>query len=96
MDVPLHMPQEAFEGFLAGGLQITEIQEDEETTEESGEGVAIKKLDLLDVFVDQLNYRNVIIVTLQNVTSTFVNSMTVEASIYREGKDDVLYEDHAK
>jgi len=80
ISVSLIMPQEKYEGFLAGGLRITEIQEEseEETTEE--EGVAIKNefayvvgvvvsndrasvkpdLELLDVFADQLNYRNVI------------------------------------
>lgn len=116
VEVPLHMPKEAFEGFLAGGLRITEVQEDEETTEESGEGVAIKnefayvlgvvvsnsrdsvqpELDLLDVFADQLNYRNVISATLQNVTPIFVNRMTVEASVHKEGENDVLYEAHAE
>lgn len=114
ISVPLIMPKEKFEGFLAGGLRITEIQEEseEETTEE--EGVAIKNefayvvgvvvsndrasvkpdLELLDVFADQLNYRNVISANLQNFTPSFVNRLEVEATIHREGEEQVLYQAH--
>ena len=112
IEVPIHMPEEAFEGFLAGGLRITEVKEDQEETTSSEEGVAIKNefayvvgvvvsnsrdsvqpdLDLLDVFADQLNYRNVISATIQNFTPTFVNRMAVEATVQRVGEDDVLYE----
>ncbi|MBO1097897.1 DUF916 and DUF3324 domain-containing protein [Enterococcus casseliflavus] len=111
IELTLQMPPEAFEGFLAGGIRISEVTE--ETEEESeGEGVAIKnefayvvgvvvsndrsgvqaELDLLDVFADQLNYRNVISATLQNFTPTFVNRLAVEATIQRAGENDVLYE----
>lgn len=49
-------------------------------------------LDLLDVFADQLNYRNVFSATIQNYTSTFVNKLEVEATIREEGSSEVLYE----
>lgn len=49
-------------------------------------------LDLLDVFADQLNYRNVISANLQNFTPTFVNRMAVEATVQKEGDDEVLYQ----
>lgn len=49
-------------------------------------------LELLDVFADQVNYRNVISATLQNFTPTFVNRLEVEATVQREGEDEVLYE----
>ncbi|MFS7388600.1 DUF916 and DUF3324 domain-containing protein [Carnobacterium maltaromaticum] len=49
-------------------------------------------LELLDVFADQANYRNVISATLQNFTPTFVNRLEVEATVQREGEDEVLYE----
>ncbi|WP_439711687.1 DUF916 and DUF3324 domain-containing protein [Enterococcus innesii] len=108
----LKMPEEAFEGFLAGGLRISEVKEDTEEEEAEGEGLAIKNefayvvgvivsnsrdavqpdLALLDVFPDQLNYRNVISATLQNFTPTFVNRLEVEASVKRKGEDEVLYE----
>lgn len=110
--VPLHMPEESFEGFLAGGLRITEVKEEEEETTSNEEGVAIKNefayvvgvvvsnsrdsvqpdLDLLAVFADQLNYRNVISATIQNFTPTFINRMSVEATVQRVGEDEVLYE----
>ncbi|OUZ33902.1 hypothetical protein A5885_001617 [Enterococcus sp. 8E11_MSG4843] len=88
VSLTLKMPEESFEGFLAGGLRLSEVKEEaeEETSEE--EGLAIKNefsyvvgvivsnsrdtvqpdLALLDVFPDQLNYRNVISATLQNFT----------------------------
>ncbi|OTO77356.1 MULTISPECIES: DUF916 and DUF3324 domain-containing protein [unclassified Enterococcus] len=110
--VPLHMPEESFEGFLAGGLRITEVKEEQEETTSNEEGVAIKNefayvvgvvvsnsrdsvqpdLDLLAVFADQLNYRNVISATIQNFTPTFVNRMAIEATVQRVGEDGVLYE----
>ena len=110
--VPLHMPEELFEGFLAGGLRIAEVKEAQEEAPSEGEGVAIKNefayvvgvvvsnsrasvqpnLELLDVFADQLNYRNVISAKLQNVTPTFVNRLAVEATVQRAGEDEILYE----
>ena len=111
--LPLHMPEESFEGFLAGGLRVTEIpEEQEETATSKEEGVAIKNefayvvgvvvsnsrdsvqpdLDLLDVFADQLNYRNVISAAIQNFTPTFVNRLSVEATVRRAGEADILYE----
>lgn len=111
VEIPLQMPEEAFDGFLAGGLRIAEVKEETQETEASGEGVAIKnefayvvgvvvsnnrdsvkpELELMDVFADQLNYRNVISATLQNFTPTFVNQLTVEATVKRAGENDVLY-----
>ena len=41
VEIPLQMPEEAFEGFLAGGLRIAEQKEETEEADE-GEGVAIK------------------------------------------------------
>lgn len=49
-------------------------------------------LELLDVFADQLNYRNVISATIQNFTPAFVNRMSVKATVQRVGEDEVLYE----
>ena len=112
IQVPLYMPEETFEGFLAGGLRISEIKEEEEDEERTEEGVAIKNefayvigvvvsnsrdsvqpdLDLLDVFADQLNHRNVISATLQNFTPTFVNRLAIDATVQRVGENDVLYE----
>ncbi len=112
VEILLEMPEEAFEGYLAGGLRIVEVKNEEESEAPEEEGVAIKNefahvvgvvvsntgdsvqpvLELLDVFADQLNYRNVISVTLQNFTPAFVNRLEVEATVKRAGESDVLYE----
>lgn len=111
ISVPLHMPKESFEGFLAGGLRIAQVKDESEEAPNNGEGVAIKNefayvigvvvsntrnsvqpdLELLDVFADQLNYRNVISANLQNFTPAFINQLAVEATVQRVGEDDILY-----
>lgn len=48
-------------------------------------------IDLVDVFADQLNYRNIISASLQNFTSTFINHLEVDATIQKEGSDEILY-----
>lgn len=48
-------------------------------------------LNLLDVYADQLNYRNVVSATIQNITSTFVNNLEIEATIQKVGEDKILY-----
>lgn len=51
----------------------------------------VPELELLDVFADQLNYRNVFSATIQNFTPTFVNQLEVEAVIRAKGETDILY-----
>lgn len=107
----LQMPIEKFEGFLAGGLRVSEIKEETEQSSE-GEGAAIinefsyvvallisnsrdsisPDLELLDVFPDQLNARNVISANLQNFQPAFLNQLAVEATIQRVGEEEILYE----
>lgn len=50
------------------------------------------ELELLDVFANQLNYRNVFSATLQNYTPTFINQLEVDAKIRAVGEQEVLYE----
>lgn len=54
--------------------------------------VITPELELLDVFADQVNYRNVFSATIQNYTPTFVNKLAVEATVQKEGEDDILYQ----
>nr|WP_228766603.1 DUF916 and DUF3324 domain-containing protein [Enterococcus casseliflavus] len=111
IEFPITMPEEAFDGVLAGGIRIEEVKEESEQ-EQEGEGLAIKNafsyvvgivvsnnrsatdpgLDLLDVFADQVNYRNVFSAQIQNYTPTFVNQLAIEATVRAEGGDEVLYE----
>lgn len=48
-------------------------------------------MDLVDVFPNQLNYRNVISAQIQNSAPTYVNDLKVEATIKKEGENKVLY-----
>lgn len=52
------------------------------------------ELELLDVFADHLNFRNVFSVHIENYTPTFVNQLEVEAQIRLKDEEDVLYEAH--
>lgn len=49
------------------------------------------ELELLDVFADQLNHRNVISATIQNYIPTYVNNLSIEAQVKKDGEDEVLY-----
>lgn len=108
----LTMPQDEVEGLLAGGLQLSEVVQEEEEEDSEDKGMQIinsfsyvigvvasndrtqtivPELALLDVFADQINYRNAFSATIQNFLPTFVNELSVEASIRREGSDTILY-----
>lgn len=108
----LTMPQDEVEGLLAGGLQLSEVAQEEEEEDSEDKGMQIinsfsyvigvvasndrtqtivPELALLDVFADQINYRNAFSATIQNFLPTFVNELSVEASIRREGSDTILY-----
>jgi hypothetical protein len=111
VEMPIAMPEESFEGVLAGGIRVQEIANENDAGNDT-QGVAIKNafsyvigivisnnrtsvspdIELMDVFPDQVNYRNVFSATIQNFTSTFVNKLEVEASIREEGSDEILYE----
>lgn len=107
------MPQEAFVGYLAGGIRI---QEQKEEAGEAAEGLAIRnefsyvigivlsnsrevvidpELELLDVFANQVNYRNVFSATLQNFTPVFIDQLEVNATVRKANSDEVLYERQA-
>ncbi|WP_368256762.1 DUF916 and DUF3324 domain-containing protein [Enterococcus innesii] len=53
------------------------------------------ELDLLDVYADQLNFRNVFSAQIQNQSGTFVNQFEVIASIYNEDQTERLYSTEA-
>lgn len=110
--VNLTLPDEDFTGLLAGGINIEEVEKEDESSDE--EGLVIKntfsvvyavvasnnrstvtpELELLDVFADHLNHRNVFSATIQNPTPTFVNQLEVNAQVREVGSDEILYEAH--
>ncbi|MGM0155622.1 hypothetical protein IGK30_003489 [Enterococcus sp. AZ178] len=53
------------------------------------------ELNLLDVYADQLNFRNVFSAQIQNQSGTFVNQLEVTASIYNENQTQRLYSTEA-
>lgn len=53
------------------------------------------ELDLLAVYADQLNFRNVFSAQIQNQSGTFVNQLEVMASIYNEDQTERLYSTEA-
>lgn len=53
------------------------------------------ELDLLAVYADQLNFRNVFSAQIQNQSGTFVNQLEVSASIYNEDQTERLYSTEA-
>lgn len=53
------------------------------------------ELDLLAVYADQLNFRNVFSAQIQNQSGTFVNQLEVIASIYNEDQTERLYSTEA-
>lgn len=109
----LRMPEEEFEGVLAGSIRIEEVDSNQAENQDA-EGLGIRnayafivgvvisnnrsvtesELELLDVFADQVNYRNVFSATIQNFTPTFVNHLEVVAEVRASGSDDILYEAH--
>lgn len=110
IDCLLKVPRESFEGILAGGIRIQEVNNEvDELSDE--ERLAIKNefnyvigvilsnerksiepdLELLDVFANQLNHRNVISATIQNYIPSYVNNLSIEAQVKKDGEDEVLY-----
>jgi hypothetical protein len=53
------------------------------------------ELDLLAIYADQLNFRNVFSAQIQNQSGTFVNQLEVIASIYNEDQTKRLYSTEA-
>ena len=106
--IELTMPKESFEGVLAGGIRIQEANKEGTSGEglvienefsfimgvvvSNNQRSVTPELELLDVFADQLNYRNVFSATLQNYTPTFINQLEVDAKIRAVGEQEVLYE----
>lgn len=51
----------------------------------------VPELELNEIFAAQVNARNVINANLQNITAMYVNQLSVDAKITRQGQSEVLY-----
>jgi hypothetical protein len=98
------MPEEEFEGILLGGLRFTLADEDKEVVGIENRfaytvGVVLSNsskelpvnLNLLDITAGQLNYRNHILVNLQNNISRIIDQMDIQAEVYPRGEKNILY-----
>ena len=110
IDLAFEMPSESFEGIIAGGIRLSQVNSPDES--EASEGFSINNeiiyvisvllrnneervagdLELLDVYANQVNYRNVISAKLQNFEPGFINQLEVEAQVRALGEEEVLYE----
>lgn len=100
----IEMPKEEFSGILLGGLRFTLADKEKEITGIENRfaytvGLVLSNnsdelpvnLNLIDVTAGQLNYRNHILVNLQNDVSRIIDQMDVHAEVYPKGKDTILY-----
>lgn len=103
--IELKMPDRSFEGILLGGIRVAEVVDDKEETQQianrfsysiaivlsQGNDMPDPDLTLTDVYVEQVNRRNVISANIQNKASTIVNELNVDAQIFRQGQDKPLF-----
>ena len=100
----IKMPEEKFTGILLGGLRFTLAEKDKEIVGIENRfaytvGIVLSNLpeelpvnlNLIDITVGQLNYRNHILVKLQNDVPRIIDQMDVTAEVYPKDKNTVLY-----
>lgn len=111
LPLQIEMPDQAFDGVIAGGITLQEQQDSKDTaTNEGDQGLSIENeyayvvgivlqqnenaiqptLNMLDVFPDQLNARNVIQATLQNPEAMYINQLAVDAVVKNESGEVVF------
>lgn len=111
----INMPEEEFDGIIAGGIRLKEkVDEENSSISDSESGMSIKKefayevaillrvnenkltpkLQLNDVFPNQINFRNVISANIQNTKAMYMNNMTVEAKVTKKADNIILYEEN--
>lgn len=105
------MPNEAFDGVLAGGITFKEEKE-KSTSIESKQGLSIENdysyvvallmrqntttvapnLILREVEPGQINARNAILTKLQNDQRTYINQVSISATITKKNSKEVVYQ----
>lgn len=100
----IEMPEKEFRGILLGGLRFTLADKDKEIVGIENRfaytvGMVLSNspdelpvnLNLMDISVGQLNYRNHILVNLQNDVSRIIDQMDVHAEVYPKNENTILY-----
>lgn len=105
------MPNEAFDGILAGGITFKEEKE-KSTSIESKQGLSIENdysyvvallmrqntttvapnLILREVEPGQINARNAILTKLQNDQRTYINQVSISATITKKNSKETVYQ----
>ncbi|MGX6962592.1 DUF916 and DUF3324 domain-containing protein [Vagococcus xieshaowenii] len=100
----IQMPKEAFEGILLGGFRFSLAEGDKEVTgienrfaytvgivlSNSEEDIPVN-LNLNDITTGQINYRNHVLVNLQNDMPRIIDDMAVEAKIYEKNSENPVF-----
>lgn len=100
----IQMPEEEFQGILLGGFRFTLEDSEEGTTGIQNRfaytvGMILSNkeveqpinLNLLDIQPGHVNYRNHILVTLQNDQARLIDKLKVQAEVFPEGKAEAIY-----
>lgn len=107
LPIHIEMPNEEFNGILLGGIHFQEKEKQKQTKKNvqienkfayvvgivlSMNDKEVKpSLQLNKIKPAQVNYRNVITANLQNTEPTMLKPLSIDAKIYKENGDKVLY-----
>lgn len=107
LPIHIEMPAEAFDGVILGGIHLQEKEEQTEVKKDvqianrfayvigmmlsTNDNEVKPSLQLNKIKPAQVNYRNVITANLQNTAPTIVKPLSVDAKIYKENGDKVLF-----
>ncbi|MGX7030832.1 DUF916 and DUF3324 domain-containing protein [Vagococcus zengguangii] len=100
----INMPKESFDGVVLGGFRFTLAEKDNEIVGIENRfaytvGILLSNqeqdipvnLNLLDITTGQVNYRNHILVNLQNDMPRIIDEMMIEAEVYELGSNQPIY-----
>lgn len=106
LDIQVKMPSEEFDGIILGGIRVSEVIPDGNTSGISNvfsyvipvkirqnDTVIPNKLNFLGVSIGQQTYENVIKAKLQNPQPEILRELTIEAKIFEKNGEKALYEE---
>ncbi|MBL1229136.1 DUF916 and DUF3324 domain-containing protein [Enterococcus sp. BWB1-3] len=108
LDLAITMPEVSYDGVISGGIQLKEKIDEEARKGQTGLineyafliGMMLTEtdtevqpnLELNQVYAGTNNARNTIYVNFSNVEAEYLNALTVEAQITKQGSEDVIYD----
>ncbi|OJG96726.1 hypothetical protein RV18_GL001932 [Enterococcus termitis] len=106
LSINIDMPEQSFDGVIAGGIQLQAREDDTTVTQGAIRnrfayiiGMLLTETDkkiepnivFRNVYAGQSNFRNTIFVTLSNVEKMFLEDVSINVQIRQKGKKDVLF-----